>query len=264
MTDKKFDEETLMAYADGELDHETSDAIEKAVQSDPALAQRLEAFAQTRLLAQKSFEPILNEPIPDGLSSKVEAMLKEAEASEKSENESDDGATIVAFKAGRPEKKTPSAQWFMPLAASIAVVAAGITGFAVGTSTQVRPTGEIQVAEFNQAGLLDALQTVVSGEEMALPDTGDRFRAIASFRDSDNDFCREFEVDAADRSTFVSVACLRDGEWKLQFTVAAVSQSNNGYAPASSLDALDAYLDAVGAGDPMSVSEEAEALDQFR
>lgn len=264
MKDTQFDDETLMAYADGELDDDTSDAIEKAIQSDPQLAQRLDAFAQTRLLAREAFQPVLNEPVPDDLLGNVQAMLKEADSAQKDETATDRDS-VVAFKPRRKERTyNTQPQWLMPLAASVAIVAAGITGFAIGTSTQTPQTGSPQIAEFNQPGLLDALTTVVSGEEQALQETGDRFRAIASFRDADNEFCREFEVDETDQSTFVSVACLRDGQWKLRFTVAASSQSNDGYAPASSLEALDAYLTAVGAGDPMSVQDEAEALKQLQ
>ncbi|MEM8796299.1 MAG: anti-sigma factor [Pseudomonadota bacterium] len=265
MKDRDFDDETLMAFADGELDHDTSQAIEKAMQFNEALALRVKGFAETRSLAQKSFKPLLDEPVPDDLLSNVEAMLEQADTLSDSEESSDEGASVVAFKLAPPAKKaTPSSQWFMPIAASIAIVAAGVAGFAIGTSTQAPGTGELQIAEFNQPGLVDALKTIASGEETALSETGDRFRLIASFRDVDNDLCREFEVDQKDRSTFVSVACLEDGIWKLHFTVAAASQSEDGFAPASSLDSLDAYLDAIGAGEPMSIRDEAEALKQIR
>lgn len=265
MKDRDFDDETLMAFADGELDHEMSEVIEKAMQSDEALALRIKAFAETRSLAQRSFKPLIDEPVPDYLFSNVEAMLKEGDTLSNPEETSDNDASVVAFKPAKREKKnSPYSHLFMPIAASIAIVAAGIAGFAIGKSTQAPRTGELQVAEFNQPGLLDALKTVASGEEMALSETGDRFRVVASYRDIDNGLCREFEVDQKDRSTFVSVACIEDGTWKLHFTVAAVSQSDDGYAPASSLDSLNAYLDAVGAGEPMSVRDEAEALKQIR
>ena len=84
---------------------------------------------------------------------------------------------------------------------------------------------------------------------------------IASFRDVDDQLCREFEIDRPDRTTFVSVACRAGGTWSVQFTVAAASQNDSGYAPASSLEALDAYLQAVGAGEPLSEAAEKAALD---
>ncbi|TIN32241.1 MAG: anti-sigma factor, partial [Mesorhizobium sp.] len=37
-----------------------------------------------------------------------------------------------------------------------------------------------------------------------------------------------------------------------------------GYAPASSTEALDAYLSAIEAGAPMSAEEEVKALDEIR
>ena len=265
MTDKQFDDEMLMAFVDGELDSAISDAVEKAMQSDPELLQRVEVFAQTRFLAQKSFEPLLNEPVADDLLGSVEAMLREADASANSHDNADGENSVVALRpVPRLQRDTGVTQWLMPIAASIAIVIAGVGGFAVGTSVQAPARGDLQLAGLQQPGLKDALQTVISGEEHRLAQTGDRFSVIASFRNVDNDFCREFELDQTDRSTFVSVACFRTGEWKLNFTVTAASQSDDGYAPASSLDSLDAYLKVVGAGEPMSASEEAEALIELR
>ncbi|MEM9107199.1 MAG: anti-sigma factor, partial [Pseudomonadota bacterium] len=84
-------------------------------------------------------------------------------------------------------------------------------------------------------------------------------RAIASYRDAVETLCREFEVDRTDNSTIVAVACRADTQWEYRFTVVA-GQTNSGYAPASSLEALDAYLNAVGASDPLSPEDEAAAL----
>jgi hypothetical protein len=57
----------------------------------------------------------------------------------------------------------------------------------------------------------------------------------------------------------VAVACHGGGAWDVPFTVAA-GQADGGYAPASSLEALDAYLAAVGAGPPLEPAAEREAL----
>lgn len=40
-----FDDETLMAFADGELDEATSLRLKKALESDEALAERLAVFS---------------------------------------------------------------------------------------------------------------------------------------------------------------------------------------------------------------------------
>jgi hypothetical protein len=103
---------------------------------------------------------------------------------------------------------------------------------------------------------------VPAGQEIALA-AGGRFRAIATFRDDNGDLCREFELDSADRSTVVSVACNTAGEWRVSFAVTAPGDAG-GYAPASSTEALDAYLRAIEAGEPLTSEEEAEALSETR
>jgi hypothetical protein len=90
---------------------------------------------------------------------------------------------------------------------------------------------------------------VPAGGETAVGD--DRFRAIATFRVDGGGLCREFEVDHADASSVVAVACRVDDEWRVTFTVASAA-TTEGYAPVSSLEALEGYLAAVGAAPPLS------------
>ena len=61
----------------------------------------------------------------------------------------------------------------------------------------------------------------------------------------------------------VSVACRSEEQWQVRFTVAAAG-ADDGYAPASSLEALDAYLSAIGAGEPLSVDNEQTVLTTLR
>ena len=110
----------------------------------------------------------------------------------------------------------------------------------------------------DRPAIVTALGTVASGDEQDLGSEG-RFRAIASYRDAGGSLCREFEVDHTDQTTIVAIACRPDTQWEYRFTVVA-GQNNSGYAPASSLEALDAYLTAVGAGEPLSPEAEAATL----
>ena len=95
----------------------------------------------------------------------------------------------------------------------------------------------------------------------------DRLELIASFRNGDGQLCREFEFDRPGRQTIVSVACHPGssdaGSWSTQLAVLAPPSEGSGYAPASSLETLDAYLGAIHAGPPMSDDDEAVALSQL-
>ena len=63
----KFPPETLMAYADGELDVETRRAIEAEMAVDPEVAQEVERHRAMRAEVGGAFAGVLDEPVPDRL-----------------------------------------------------------------------------------------------------------------------------------------------------------------------------------------------------
>jgi len=254
MTDPGFSDETLMAYADGELDSHQRKAVENAMRSDAGIRARVDMFVETRRQAADALAPALREPVPDELMARVAAMVEDHSG----EPESDD-STIVPF--ARPEKTAarPAAPgWALPLAASITLVIGAAAGYLAGMTGGTSP-GTFQTALQVEPLVVEALNTVASGDETTLEGTGERFRAIASYRDPDGTLCREFEVDGSNGSTVVAVACNPGSTWDVQFTVVA-GQTDAGYAPASSLESLEAYLAAVDAGEPLTAADEAAAL----
>ncbi|WP_419910876.1 anti-sigma factor family protein [Hoeflea sp.] len=244
MNKGQFTDEVLMAFADGELQPEEREAIEHAMESDDALAARVATFLDSRMKAQDALKPLLDEPVPEALTARVSAMV-------------DNSSNVTALRQPTPAARLPGRGWALPLAASVALVAGALGGYLAGISGTGQTNG-LRMADLAQPGISTALNTVASGAETDLS-AGERFRAIASYRDSDGTFCREFEVDHTDGSTVVAVACRPGATWDLQFTVIA-QQNSSGYAPASSLEALEAYLSAVGAGAPMEADEENSIL----
>lgn len=259
----EFSDETLMAFADGELDDETTLAVEQAMNDDPAIAERIAVFMETGSLARTAFDRMLEKPVPDALRTNVEAMLT-------NEGGTTGGDTVIAFRRPVEAPKTSlrplaaNANWMTAAAASVALVIGAAVGYGLSNSSSAPPTPNPQFAEITQMPLEDALNSVASGDEAELGDAGNRFRAIASYRDGAGTLCREFEVDKAGQTTFVSVACHGDQGWELTFMVAAASQGDGSYAPASSLDVLDTYLDAVGAQATLSADDEKAALKALR
>jgi anti-sigma factor RsiW len=253
MTSRDFPDEILMQFADGELDQETSAKIEQAMETDDELVARVALFIETRAEAEAALRPLLDEPVPDQLVATVERMVQEKRV----RTEAAPPANVISLRPAAPGKAA-ARRWALPLAASIAAVLGGLGGYWLalpGTSGQ----NSLQVAGINSTALGEALATVASGEQTQLADSSQRFRAIATFRDSAGMLCREFEVDSADRSTVISVACHAQDAWRVSFAVVAPGD-NSGYAPASSTEALDAYLSAVDAEAPMEAGPEAQAL----
>jgi hypothetical protein len=63
----KFSQETLMAYADGELDAQTRRAIEAEMAADPQVAREIERQRAMRADVGAAFAGVLDEHIPDRL-----------------------------------------------------------------------------------------------------------------------------------------------------------------------------------------------------
>ncbi len=182
-----FSDEMLMRFADGELDEETSARLEAAVAADDALAARLAVFVQTRLAAGDALRPLLDEPVPAALRQSVQSMIdrqrrRPVEAS--------------SHRSGVKRLFSPAIGWpQLAAAASIAAVLGGLGGFKF--AEQFRPMAPLQLAGLDMSSLGPALDTVPTGQETQLDGTSQRFKAIATFRDSAKAVCREFEVDMA-------------------------------------------------------------------
>lgn len=259
MSKPHFDDETLMAFADGELDDATRQAVEQAMETDEEIVSRVALFAKTGALSKQALGPLGAEPVPESLLASVTAMIENQTPTGQQDEVREDNVVPLSVPRRTPWRES-STRWAMPLAASVALVIGGLAGFYIANTPGGSDVEGLRIAQFDQPGLINALQTVPSGSDITLASTGDRLRMIATFRDAEDGLCREFEVDQDDRSTFVSVACRMTEVWEIQFAVAATSRSADGYAPASSLESLDAYLSAIGAGEPLSEEEEKTAL----
>ncbi|MEO1140431.1 MAG: hypothetical protein AAFW87_13355 [Pseudomonadota bacterium] len=251
MTEKQFTDEQLMAFADGLADPQDTAAIEAAVANDAALAGRVDMFRQTTVhLSELAAARIVD--VPEALEAKVREMAMASDA----ENDT----KVVEFAQMRAQSR-PS--WYqMPLAASL-FLAIGVAGTyfvlqpAIGTNT-----ADLQVAGLNHPSVKSALNGLPSGARQPTTDGGE-VALIASFTNADGEICREFELDHPDRQAIVSVACHDSAGWNVRLAIAAAPVAETGYAPASSLETLDAYLSATQASAPMEAEAEIEALKQL-
>lgn len=249
MDPKEFSDETLMAYADGELDAVTAEAVAVRVAADPGVARRLAVFERTRDLLAEAGRSRGLEPVTADLEARARAAFGSAATM------AGKGETVVAFRPRRT-----GAPGYRPLAAAAALaLAVGVAGgFLVSQSIGGGEPGGMSLAALDRPGVTGALDSLPSGERVAVD--GGEVSAIASFLDADGAFCREFEFDRAALGTLVSVACRTDDGWQARFAVVAPGADETGYAPASSLETLDAYLGAIGAGAPLTLDDEAAAL----
>jgi anti-sigma factor RsiW len=244
-------DETLMAYADGVLDAEEAREVERAMAADEALAARVAALADARRAVKAAHAA--PEPVPEALLKRVQA-LAEADAARRSAVAA---GTVVDLSA----RRRPAPLWKLPLAASVALAAGGLAGWFAAQQAGA-PAG-IGIAGLDDPAIVRALGEAASGERVALPG-GAELAAIATFRDGDGTLCREFEYDRDRTGTIVAVACRGQDGWDVRLAVAAPAAEDGGYAPASSLDTLEAFLAATGAGAALSPEEERAALEALR
>ena len=244
-------DETLMAYADGALPAAEAAEVERALAGDTALARRLAGFAGSRQAAKEAYAPAPD--VPADLAARVRAMAA-ADAARRAALPA--MGTVVDLQARR--RSVPF--WQLPAAAVLALAVGLATAWFAAPD---RGPAGLQVAGLDDAAVTEALATVASGESVALAGGG-AFVAIASFRDGEGALCREFELDQAGGATVVAVACRDAAAWAVRLAVAAAVAGAEGYVPASSLDTVEAWLSANGAGAALSETEERAALDALR
>ncbi len=231
---QSFDDEELMAFADGVLDEPRFSELAAAIEADAALAERLELIVAGGKAAKALFSPLAELPIPASLAGSVEAAVAAHEGK------------VVRFQRRAP------ALLPMAAAAAIAALAVGPVAYFAGGAGEA-PL--VAIGEPLPPALTAELASLPSGAETRFGDAV--IRPIATFTDARSTLCREFELDGT--LTTVAVACREAGEWRVAIAIDA-PPAGDGYAPASSLAALDAFLESIEAGPPLPAAAEAEAL----
>ncbi|WP_289041241.1 hypothetical protein [uncultured Aliiroseovarius sp.] len=242
MPNSAITDETLMAYADGMLPDDEAAKVDAAVANDPALAARVAMFGETATrLSDLSQAQKAN--VPAGLEDHIRALAAETAPE-----------PVIDLAAHRKARQVPF--WQIPVAASL-FLAVGVAGTLL--LQQGQTNHPLHVTGLEQPALHKALDDLPSGESRDIAGGGEVV-AVASFTNAEGEFCREIEFRPAKGRTIISVACHEDTSWTVRLAVAAATADDTGYAPASSLETLDAYLSASQASAPMSVADEAAAL----
>lgn len=249
---QQLSDEILMAYADGELDAETARSVEAAAATDPEIAQRIALFSRTGDLLGAAGRARPLETLPDSLVERVRQTLDDAR--------SGGDAKVLPFPA-RTASQPQEDFLRYGLAASIALAVGLAAGYLLPRGGGEAPGGAL-VAALEAPAVTQALAALPSGQRQVV--SGGEIEIIATFTNTDAELCREFEYGHSGATGLVSVACLSGDQWQTRFAVVGSVTDSTGYVPASSLDALDAYLTAIGADAPMSADEEAAALAGLR
>jgi len=200
----KFPPETLMAYADGELDAETRRAVEAEMAADPQVAQEVERHRAMRAEVSGAFAGVLDEQVPDRL--------------------------LHAAKKSATSTVQPRRQWSWPEWTSVA--ASLLIGILAGRAI-LQPESESRLVVAGTDGrvvaggaLAQALSEQLSSQDGTDVDIG------LSFRTRSGEYCRTFGARAA--NPVVGFAC-RDAEtWRIDMlSTAPRAESGGSYRMAS-------------------------------
>lgn len=226
-----IDPETLMAYADGELDPIAAKRVEQAIAAHPGLAAQVEQHRKLAASLRAAFDPIAAAPIP----SVVETALR-------------DSARVVLLPS-RPARRERSL-WLGAVAASL------VAGFLAGPLVLPRDTGGIAMhggTAIASGEVARALDT-----QLASAPTPDAAVSVGvTFRDGAQRYCRTFESGATG-----GIACANGKAWRIERLYGGMSRQEGAYRQASSpAAAMMADAQAMMAGDPFGPAAERAARD---
>jgi anti-sigma factor ChrR (cupin superfamily) len=242
-------EETLMAYADGELDAATRASVEAAMQDDPEIRQRVARHRALRESLRRAFSAVLDEPVPDRL---IQAARGPAGVAK---------STVVALSRAREAREpgNPAAprRWQPAAMAASLLLGLGL-GFLAwhgsgGAMIQPDAGGRLIAG----AALAEALSTQLSDDRSAarVAVTG------LSFRDKAGDYCRTFSLSGSDASA--GLACREGADWRIkalaQSPRAATDAGNFRTAGSEDSPAIRAAVEGSIDGEPLDHAGEIAA-----
>jgi hypothetical protein len=231
-----FSDETVAAYADGELDAATRAAIDAALPQDPELAARVARQRALRERLRRAFEPVLAEPVPERLLALARTATQRP----------------APGAAARTQWSSP--QW-LALAASLVVGALlGPWLIPVGIGPGVSREDELLAGPALQRALSEQL---ASNQAAAAP-----VQIGVSFRAHDGRYCRTFVLQG--KSALAGLACRAGEIWRLRALASTASVAQGGYRPAAAplpppvAQAVDELITA----EPLDARDEAAARER--
>lgn len=268
--EKPMPDETLMAYADGQLDAAEREEVEAAMASDPDVARRVEQHRALRRKISAAFDPVLLETVPDRLvavtragkgqshasaaSNKREATvtdLRRVRAARKAE------AATAAAVAKRPDAPRRPWTWVEWGSMAASVAAGAVIAFLALKSPGTDRVGMRGGNLVAQADLEEALTNQLASD----PPPGSYVQIGLSFRNKTGDYCRTFVLKEINPRG--GLACREANKWNIQVLAraTATATAEGGYKQAGSEIPAAVMAAAQGAiaGEPFDAAGETAA-----
>ena len=234
-----YDDETLMAYADGELDEVLSAEISSAVERDPALARRVAQHRALRAEVSGAFAPVLVQPVP-------ERLLAAAHAAAAPQRR---GVVRQFPPRTRTDRRWGPREWAALAASLVLGMLLSWQFIAPSQRTMITASNGALVAKGALARALDS--QLASTQRLEDP-----VQIGLTFRSQDGSYCRSFTLP---RAATAGLACRAAGEWRIPVTTAAAAVEGGVRQAASPPPAVLSAIEARIAGDALDAAGEENA-----
>ena len=218
-------DETLMAFADGELDAVGRAAVEQAMLTDPSVAERVARHRDLRRRLQAASARALEEPVPERLLAAVRGGGNVVQLA-------DARANLARTAATRGMDAAPAAHAHRPGWRPLGALAASLLlGLAVGYGVS-RPGLPMSR---DAAGALVAqgiLRQALSEQLAAAQPAGAPVQVGLSYLSHDGVYCRSFTLQGT--AAPAGIACRRGADWRIQALAARPAGEAGAYRTAAS------------------------------
>jgi anti-sigma factor RsiW len=193
-----WDEATLVAYVDGELDAAGSRRVEALLAQDPDARNKVALMRRSAEAIKTAYDAALDEPLPAGL----EALVRgEAEEDRLSTREK-----LASMRRHKPQPVRHRIGWrLMPLAASLLLLGLGFAGgmawrdINLNSSLKLVSAANDPAARLYEATLSKLLEQGATGDSKTYSDTAHdiagRITLLGDFVAHGGFACREFRHD---------------------------------------------------------------------
>jgi hypothetical protein len=236
-----YDDEILMAYADGELDEARRAQIAAAIDEDPELARRVAKHRALRTEVAGAYSGVLDQPVPDRL--RVAAGARPAG--------SDNGNVVQFPTRGARARATPwrGREW-AAMAASLVLGAFLSWRFLAPGGGDITASDGALLARGDLAAALDTqLASLQSSESPVL--------IGVTFKNEAGGYCRSFVTRA---TATAGLACRSGEKWRIPVTQEVeIAGGDLRQAAASMPAAILAAMESRLRGDPLDANQEQAA-----
>lgn len=217
----EISDETLMAYADGELGITERARVDACLATDPNAVERLSIFTATGKDLGHLFGEPMGLPVPQRL---IDAIMVPANGGAAS-------AVIIPFNRSGSGRRAPVAAWqgksWALAAACLSILAVGIGSRWVVGHQPSDDSRSASAAGTATIELASALDDTPSGRTAARSIDGvpALIKPLFSFATASGDVCRQYEIRATKSRLISGVAC-RDSKahWTIEKQVASDEQ----------------------------------------